>query len=29
MTMLSTIVFRELKKEDGDVVSQRKIEHAG
>ena len=28
MTMLSTIVFRELKKSDGDVVSQRKIEHA-
>ena len=28
MTMLSTIVFRELKKEDGDAVSQRKLEHA-
>ena len=29
MTLLSTIVFRELKKTDGDVVSQRKEVHAG
>jgi hypothetical protein len=28
MTLLSTIVFRELKKADGDVVSQRKEVHA-
>jgi hypothetical protein len=30
MTVLSTIVFRELKSEDGDAVSQQKvIHHAG
>ena len=29
MTLLSTIVFRELKKTDGDVVSQRREVHAG
>jgi EmrB/QacA subfamily drug resistance transporter len=29
MTILSTIVFRELKKGDGDAVSQRKELHAG
>jgi hypothetical protein len=29
MTLLSTIVFRELKKGDGDSVSQRKVLHAG
>ena len=28
MTLLSTIVFRELKKGDGDSVSQRKVLHA-
>jgi hypothetical protein len=27
MTLLSTIVFRELKKGDGDAVSQRKGRH--
>ena len=29
MTILSTIVFRELKKGDGDSVSQRKVLHSG
>jgi len=29
MTLLSTIVFRELKRGDGDAVSQRKELHAG
>jgi EmrB/QacA subfamily drug resistance transporter len=29
MTLLSTIVFRELKKGDGDSVSQRKVLHSG
>jgi EmrB/QacA subfamily drug resistance transporter len=29
MTVLSTIVFRELKSGDGDAVSQQKVEHAG
>jgi hypothetical protein len=29
MTILSTIVFRELKKGDGDAVSQRTELHAG
>ena len=29
MTILSTIVFRELKRGDGDAVSQRKVLHAG
>ena len=29
MTILSTIVFRELKSGDGDAVSQRKEIHAG
>jgi len=29
MTILSTIIFRELKKEDGDTVSQKKELHAG
>jgi MFS family permease len=29
MTILSTIVFRELKRGDGDTVSQRKLLHAG
>jgi hypothetical protein len=28
MTLLSTIVFRELKKGDGDAVSQQKAVHA-
>jgi EmrB/QacA subfamily drug resistance transporter len=28
MTILSTIIFRELKKEDGDTVSQKKELHA-
>jgi EmrB/QacA subfamily drug resistance transporter len=27
MTLLSTIVFRELKKGDGDIVSRRKVVH--
>jgi hypothetical protein len=29
MTLLSTIVFRELKRGDGDAVSQRKVLHIG
>jgi|HubBroStandDraft_5_1064220.scaffolds.fasta_scaffold216459_2 hypothetical protein len=29
MTLLSTIVFRELKRGDGDAVSQGKELHAG
>jgi MFS family permease len=29
MTILSTIVFRELKRGDGDTVSQRKVLHTG
>jgi hypothetical protein len=29
MTILSTIIFGELKKEDGDTVSQKKELHAG
>ncbi len=29
MTLLSTIVFRELKRGDGDAVSQRTEQHAG
>jgi hypothetical protein len=29
MTLLSTIVFRALKREDGDAVSQRTDLHAG
>jgi hypothetical protein len=29
MTLLSTIIFRELKKGDGDAVSQRTDLHAG
>jgi len=29
MTLLSTLVFRELKRGDGDVVSQRKELHGG
>jgi hypothetical protein len=29
MTILSTIVFRELKRGDGDAVSQRKVLHTG
>jgi hypothetical protein len=28
MTLISTVVFRELKKTDGDIVSQRKEVHA-
>jgi hypothetical protein len=27
MTLLSTIVFRELKKGDGDIVSRQKVVH--
>jgi hypothetical protein len=29
MTLLSTIVFRELKAGDGDMVSQKKEMHGG
>ena len=29
MTILSTIVFRELKRVDGEAVSQRKVSHTG
>jgi EmrB/QacA subfamily drug resistance transporter len=29
MTILSTIVFRELKRGDGDAVSQEKVKHIG
>jgi hypothetical protein len=29
MTLLSTIVFRELKPGDGDMVSQKKEMHGG
>jgi hypothetical protein len=29
MTLLSTVVFRELKRGDGDAVSRRKEVHGG